>query len=77
LGITLPPNYGQDYVKEFTALYPELAKRNHLHYMPFLLLNVYQHHEMMQPDGIHPDGLGNHVVAEDVFRLIQPMLSKK
>src|SRR5581483_9353332 len=42
LGITLPPNYGPDYVKEFTAMYPRLAKENHLRYMPFLLLNVYQ-----------------------------------
>lgn len=75
LGITLPPNYGAEYVKEFTGMYPELAKQNHLQYMPFLLLHVYQHPEMMQPDGIHPDGVGNHVVAQDVFRLIQPMLS--
>jgi acyl-CoA thioesterase-1 len=77
LGITLPPNYGRDYVKEFTSMYPELAKQDHLRYMPFLLLNVYQHRDMMQPDGIHPNGTGNHVVAEDVFRLIQPSLSKK
>lgn len=76
LGITLPPNYGPDYVKEFTSMYPELAKENHLKYMPFLLLNVYQHPEMMQPDGIHPNGAGNHVVAQDVFNLIKPMLVK-
>lgn len=77
LGITLPPNYGAEYVKEFTSMYPVLAKENHLRYMPFLLLNVYKHPEMMQPDGIHPDGVGNHVVAQDVFQLIQPMLAKK
>lgn len=77
LGITLPPNYGPEYVKEFTAMYPELAKKNRLQYMPFLLLNVYQHQDMMQTDGIHPNGVGNHVVAEDVFRLIQPLLQKR
>ncbi len=76
LGITLPPNYGPDYVKPFTAIFPELAKEYHLKLMPFLLLNVYQHSEMMQPDGIHPNGEGNQVVARDVFRLIQPMLRK-
>ena len=74
LGITLPPNYGPDYVKEFTAMYPELAKKNHLQYMPFLLLNVYRHPEMMQPDGIHPNGSGNKIVAQDVFNLIKPLL---
>jgi acyl-CoA thioesterase-1 len=76
LGITLPPNYGPEYVKEFTSMYPALAKQDHLRYMPFLLMNVYRHRNMMQPDGIHPNGAGNQVVAEDVFRLIQPLLSK-
>ncbi len=74
LGITLPPNYGPDYVKPFTAMFPELAKQYHLTYMPFLLLHVYQHPEMMQPDGIHPSGAGNRIVAQDVFELIRPML---
>ena len=77
LGITLPPNYGPDYVKPFTAIFPGAAKKYHLELMPFLLLNVYRHPEMMQPDGIHPNGEGNKVVAQDVFRLIEPMLRKK
>ena len=77
LGITLPPNYGPDYVKPFTAMYPELAKQFHLTYLPFLLVDVYKHPEMMQQDGIHPNGAGNHIVAEDVFKLIQPMLKKE
>ncbi len=76
LGITLPPNYGPDYVKSFTEIFPELAKKYKLPIFPFLLLHVYQHPEMMQPDGIHPNGEGNKIVAEDVFRLIQPFLAK-
>ncbi len=75
LGITLPPNYGPDYVKPFTAMFPDLARQFHLTYMPFLLLNVYQHREWMQPDGIHPNGDGNKIVARDVFQLIRPMLA--
>jgi acyl-CoA thioesterase-1 len=76
LGITLPPNYGPDYVKPFTAIFPELAKKYHLKFMPFLLIDVYRHPEMMQPDGIHPNGEGNEVVAGDVFRLIEPVLNR-
>ncbi|HSU59992.1 MAG TPA: arylesterase [Bryobacteraceae bacterium] len=75
LGITLPPNYGPDYVKPFTAMFPELAKKYRLKFMPFLLINVYQHPDMMQPDGIHPNGKGNQVVARDVFHLIRPLLA--
>lgn len=76
LGITLPPNYGAEYVQSFTAMYPELAKKNGLRYAPFLLLHVYNIPGMMQPDGIHPSGEGNKIVAEDVFRLIEPMLKR-
>ncbi len=74
LGITLPPNYGPDYVRPFTAMFPALAKKHHLPFLPFLLIDVYQHPDMMQPDGIHPNGKGNEVVAHDVFQLIRPLL---
>ncbi|MGH9582052.1 MAG: arylesterase [Bryobacteraceae bacterium] len=76
LGITLPPNYGPDYVKPFTAMYPELAHKYRLHFMPFLLLHVYKNPSLMQPGGIHPNGAGNKIVARDVFRLIRSLLSK-
>jgi acyl-CoA thioesterase-1 len=76
LGITLPPNYGPDYVRSFTAMYPELAKKYKLRYMPFLLLHVYRNPELMQPDGIHPSGKGNQIVAQDVFSLIEPLLKQ-
>jgi acyl-CoA thioesterase-1 len=76
LGITLPPNYGPDYVQSFTAIYPSLAHKFHLPYMPFLLAHVYQNPDLMQPDGIHPSGPGNKVIAADVFHLIQPLLRR-
>jgi len=75
-GITLPPNYGPDYVKPFTAMYPELAKKYRLRFLPFLLIHVYDKPNLMQPDGIHPSQQGNKVVAEDVFQLIRPMLKQ-
>ena len=75
-GITLPPNYGPDYVRPFTAMFPELAKKYQLRLLPFLLMHVYQQPEMMQPDGVHPNGLGNKVLAQDVFELIQPLLTR-
>jgi acyl-CoA thioesterase I len=75
-GITLPPNYGPDYVKPFTAIYPELAKRYHVHYMPFLLVHVFDEPGLMRADGIHPTEPGNRIVAQDVFDLIKPALKK-
>ncbi len=75
-GITLPPNYGPEYVKPFTAMFPEVAKQYKLRLIPFLLVNVYRHADMMQPDGIHPNAEGNKVVAQDVFDALRPMLKK-
>ena len=75
-GITLPPNYGPEYVKPFTSMFPALARQFHLRLLPFLLVHVYQHSAMMQPDGIHPNAAGNQVVAKDVFELIEPLLKK-
>jgi acyl-CoA thioesterase-1 len=75
-GITLPPNYGPDYVKPFTAIFPELAKQYKVRFMPFLLVNVYAQPALMQPDGIHPNEQGNSIVARDVFALIRPLLKK-
>lgn len=75
-GITLPPNYGPDYVKPFTAIFPELAKKYKLRFVPFLLLHVYSDPNLMQPDGIHPNQAGNEIVAKDVFDLIRPLLKK-
>lgn len=76
LGITLPPNYGPDYIQPFTAMYPELAKKYNLPFMPFLLIHVYKSPGLMQPDGIHPSGEGNKIVAHDVFELIRPLLKR-
>ncbi|MFL6352498.1 MAG: arylesterase [Bryobacteraceae bacterium] len=75
-GITLPPNYGPDYVKPFTAMFSDLAKEYRLKLLPFLLVHVYQNPGMMQPDGIHPNGSGNEVIAKDVFNLIKPLLRR-
>ncbi len=76
LGITLPPNYGPEYVQPFTAIFPSLAAQEHIKLMPFLLLHVYQNHALMQPDGIHPNEEGNKIVARDVLALIAPLLTK-
>ena len=73
-GITLPPNYGAEYVQSFTAIFPELAKKYNLRLIPFLLLDVYRHSDMMLPDGIHPNANGNKVIAQDIFELIKPLL---
>jgi acyl-CoA thioesterase-1 len=73
-GITLPPDYGPDYIKKFDAMYPALAKKYHVRFLPFLLKNVYGVPGDMQADDTHATAKGNKQVAQNVETLIQPLL---
>jgi len=73
-GMTLPPNYGPDYIARFEAIYRDLAARRNLPLIPFLLEGVARRPELMQSDGIHPTADGNRLVARTVFEAIAPLL---
>lgn len=76
LGITLPRNYGPDYIREFEAMYKNLALNGNRPFMPFVLQGVYDAKGMMQPDGIHPTAPGAARIAANVLKVIEPMLTK-
>jgi acyl-CoA thioesterase-1 len=73
-GMTLPPNYGPDYIKSFEQIYVQLAAKYKLTRIPFLLDDVAIHPELMQRDGIHPTAEGNEIVAKTVMRYLKPLL---
>jgi acyl-CoA thioesterase-1 len=73
-GITLPPNYGPDYIREFERIYTDLGVRYKLPLVPFLLEGVAGVPGMMQADGIHATAKGNAVVARLVLRALKPLL---
>lgn len=75
-GISLPPQYGGDYIARFDAMYPQLARQFHLPLLPFILQNVYGVDGDIQSDGVHPTARGAKQVATNIQRLIQPMLKK-
>jgi acyl-CoA thioesterase-1 len=75
-GITLPPDYGPDYVSTFTANYPTLARKYNVPVLPFLLKDVYGVDGMMQADNTHATDKGNEVVARNVLPLVEPLLRK-
>ena len=75
-GITLPPDYGPDYVNAFTANYPALAKKYDVPVLPFILQHAYGVPGMIQADGIHATDQGNEVVAKNVLPLVEPLLKK-
>ena len=75
-GITLPPDYGEDYISKFDAMYNSVAKKYRVPMLPFLLQNAYGVPGMMQRDETHATAKGNVVVARNVLGLVRPLLKK-
>jgi acyl-CoA thioesterase-1 len=75
-GMQIPPNYGADYANDFRATFEKLAEKNHAALVPFLLEGVGGHAELNQADHIHPTPAGHKIVAENVWRVLEPLLAK-
>jgi acyl-CoA thioesterase-1 len=66
-GMKSPSNWGDEYVKNFDAIFPELAAKYAVPLYPFFLDGVALDPSFTQPDGLHPTGKG---VAEIVKRIM-------
>ena len=75
-GMQMPPNMGVEYNDAFQKLYPDLATANHAALIPFLLSGVGGKPELNQPDHIHPNVEGHKIVAENVWKVLQPLLER-
>jgi acyl-CoA thioesterase-1 len=75
-GITLPPDYGPDYIQQFNQTYTLLAKKYNVPLLPFLLKGVFGVDGMMQRDNTHATADGNKIVAKNVLTFVQPLLKK-
>ena len=75
-GITLPPNYGSDYIAKFNAIYVKASRQYRVPLLPFMLKGVYGVPGSMQGDGIHPTAQGCKQVAKNFLPLLLPMLHK-
>ncbi len=65
-GITLPPNYGPDYIKQFDSIFKDLAREHKLALIPFLLSDIITKDlRYLQRDGIHPTVDGAEIVSGD------------
>jgi acyl-CoA thioesterase-1 len=73
-GMQVPPNMGVGYADNFRKIFPQLAKKNNMELVPFLLENVAGIRDLNQRDGIHPTAKGARIVAENVWQVLQGML---
>lgn len=74
VGMMVPPNMGSTYSSQFTAVFPELAKKNKASLLPFLLEGVAGDEKLNQADGIHPNIEGHKIVATNVTKVLMPLL---
>lgn len=73
-GMLIPPNYGEDYRKKFSSMYEKLQSKYQLDFIPFLLDGVAGVKELNQADGIHPNVKGHEVLAQNVMKVLKPIL---
>jgi acyl-CoA thioesterase-1 len=73
-GMQMPPSMGSTYTTSFKALFPRLASENKTALIPFLLQNVGGIPSLNQHDGIHPTARGHQIVADNVWRILKPLL---
>ena len=73
-GMQAPPNLGARYTREFRDLFTELARANGAALIPFLLEGVAAVPELNQADGIHPTAQGARIMADNVWRVLEPVL---
>ena len=71
------PNFGERYTSEFRSVFPEVARQSGVTLLPFLLDGVAGHRELNQADGIHPNMDGERIVAENVWRVLRPILEER
>ncbi|WP_316838828.1 arylesterase [Pedobacter gandavensis] len=73
-GMQIPPSMGAKYANEFKSLFPELARKNDMILVPFLLQGVGGVPDLNQGDGIHPTAAGQKILAENVWAKLKPIL---
>jgi acyl-CoA thioesterase I len=76
VGMRAPPNLGLGYYRRFERVYSELARENDLPLVPFLLDGVAGRSALNQADMIHPTAEGQKLMAETVWKVLEPLLRR-
>jgi acyl-CoA thioesterase-1 len=74
-GMQVPPSMGADYARNFKEMFPNLAKKNKITLVPFLLDKVGGVSKLNQGDGIHPTKEGAKIVANNVWVVLENVLA--
>jgi acyl-CoA thioesterase-1 len=72
-GMQLPNYTADDYVSAFGKMFTDLASKNNAALVPYLLQGVPGDPSLNLPDGIHPNAAGQKILAENVWRVLEPV----
>ena len=75
-GITLPPNYGPDYINQFNQVYKTIANEHHAAFVPMIYKDLIHVPGTIQGDGIHPTAKGSEIIAQTLLPVLKPLLHK-
>jgi acyl-CoA thioesterase-1 len=75
-GITLPPNYGPDYVQSFDQVFKTLAAKHHVAFVPMIYKDLIHVPGTIQQDGIHPTAKGSEIIAKTLLPALKPILRR-
>jgi acyl-CoA thioesterase I len=74
VGVRLPPNLGETYLKEFDAIVPSLAKELQVQAVPAMLKGFAADLSYFQDDQIHPNARAQPIILETLWKTIRPLL---
>ena len=75
-GITLPPNYGPDYIRSFNDVFRDLAAKHRVTFIPMIYKDLINVPGTIQQDGIHPTTKGSEMIARTILPKLTPLLHK-
>lgn len=73
-GMQIPPNMGPEYTQEFRQIFPDLAEKNEVYLIPFLLEGVAGNRTLNLQDGIHPTAEGHQILRENVWSVLKKVV---
>ena len=75
-GITLPPDYGPDYIHAFEQIFRDMAEKHHTAFVPMIYKDLIHIPNTIQQDGIHPTAKGSNLLADTMLAALKPLLRK-
>jgi len=76
-GMHAQRNLGADYVGQFDAIYPRLARDYNVLFYPFILDGVALNPKLNQADGMHPNPAGVKVIVARILPLVKKLVAKE